>query len=126
MAKEFFYRGKNIQELQKLSIEEFAKLVPARERRKIKRGFTEVEKKLLASLKANEKDPKAQCRDMIIIPEMVGKIVKVHNGKEWVMLSLEPEMIAHRLGEFAQTRKQVRHSAPGIGATRSSASLSVR
>jgi len=63
---------------------------------------------------------------MIIIPEMVGKVVKVHNGKEWVMLQLEPEMLAHRLGEFAQTRRQVRHSAPGIGATRSSASLSVR
>ena len=126
MAKEFFYRGKNLQELQKMSTEDFAKLVPARERRKIKRGFTEVEKKFLASVKANEKDIKAQCRDMIIIPEMVGKTIKIHNGKEWVMLIIEPEMLAHRLGEFAQTRRQVKHSAPGIGATRSSASLSVR
>jgi len=115
-----------MQEVAKLSIEDFAKLVPARERRKIKRGFTEVEKKFLASVRANEKDIKAQCRDMIIIPEMIGKTVKIHNGREWVMLIIEPEMLAHRLGEFAQTRKQVRHSAPGIGATRSSASLSVR
>ncbi len=126
MAKEYLYRGKTMQEIAKLSIEDFAKLVPARERRKIKRGFTEVEKKFLASVRANEKDIKAQCRDMIIIPEMIGKTIKVHNGKEWVMLIVEPEMLAHRLGEFAQTRKQVRHSAPGIGATRSSASLSVR
>ena len=113
-------------ELVKMSIEDFAKLVPARERRKIKRGLTEIEKKLLAGLKANEKDVKVHCRDMIILPEMVGKTIKVHNGKEWVMVIIEPEMLAHRLGEFSHTCKQVRHSAPGIGATKSSASLSVR
>ncbi|MEM3154699.1 MAG: 30S ribosomal protein S19 [Candidatus Woesearchaeota archaeon] len=126
MAKEFLYRGKTIQEIQKMGLEEFAKLVPARERRKLKRGFTETEKKLLASIRANEKDIKAHCRDMIIIPEMIGKTIKIHNGKEWIMLIIEPEMLAHRLGEFALTRKTVKHSAPGIGATRSSASLSVR
>ena len=126
MAKEYLYRGKNIQEIIKLSIEDFAKLVPARERRKIKRGFTEIEKKLLADVKSNSKDIKTHARDMIIIPEMIGKTIKVYNGKEWVLLAIEAEMLAHRLGEFALTRKQVRHSAPGIGATRSSASLSVR
>lgn len=126
MAKEFLYRGKTVQEIQKMDLDEFAKLVPSRERRKMKRGFTEMEKKLLASVRANEKDIKTQCRDMIILPEMIGKTIKVHSGKEWVMLMIAPEMLAHRLGEFALTRKQVRHSAPGIGATRSSASLSVR
>ncbi len=126
MAKEFIYRGKNVQEIMKMSLEDFAKLMPARERRKIKRGFTEIEKKLLADVKSNSKDVKTHARDMIIIPEMVGKTIKVHNGKEWVMLQIEPEMLAHRLGEFALTRRQVKHSAPGIGATRSSASLSVR
>jgi small subunit ribosomal protein S19 len=126
MAKEFFYRGKNINEIMKMSVEDFAKLVPARERRKIKRGFTEVEKKLLEDVKSNSKDIKTHARDMVIIPEMIGKTIKVYNGKEWVQVIIEAEMLAHRLGEFAQTRKQVRHSAPGIGATRSSASLSVR
>ena len=115
-----------MQEIAKMSIEDFAKLIPARERRKIKRGFTEIEKKLIADIKSNSKDVKTHARDMVIIPEMIGKTIKVYNGKEWVMLIIEPEMIAHRLGEFALTRKQVRHSAPGIGATRSSASLSVR
>lgn len=126
MAKEFLYRGKTAQDLQKMNIEDFAQLVPSRERRKIKRGFTEMEKKLLSSVRTGEKDIKTHCRDMIIVPEMIGKTIKVHNGKEWAMLQIIPEMLAHRLGEFAQTRKQVRHSAPGIGATRSSASLSVR
>ncbi len=126
MAKEFLYRGKKIEELVKLSIEDFAKLLNARERRKIKRGFTEAEKTLLADIKEGGKNIKTHCRDMIIIPEMVGKAVKIHNGKEWVELRLEPEHLGHRLGEFALTRKELRHSSPGIGATRSSASLSVR
>ena len=126
MAKEFIFHGKSVQEVMKMSIEEFAKLVPARERRKIKRGFTEVEKKLLKDVKANPKDIKTHARDMIILPEMIGKIIKVHNGKEWVMVIIEAELLGHRLGEFAQTRRPVKHSAPGIGATRSSASLSVR
>jgi small subunit ribosomal protein S19 len=63
---------------------------------------------------------------LVIIPELVGRTVKIYNGKEWVMVLIEPEMLGHRLGEFALTRRMVRHSAPGIGATKSSASLSVR
>jgi small subunit ribosomal protein S19 len=126
MAKEFIFHGKSVQEVTKMSIEEFAKLVPARERRKIKRGFTEVEKKLLEDIRSNPKDIKTHARDMIVIPEMIGKTIKVHNGKEWTMVIIEAELLGHRLGEFAQTRRQVKHSAPGIGATRSSASLSVR
>lgn len=126
MAKEFLYRGKTITDLNKLSLEQFALLLNARERRKIKRGLTEQEKKLLKDIKEGGKNIKTHCRDMIIIPEMVGKTVKVHNGKEWVEVRLEPELLGHRLGEFALTRKELRHSSPGIGATRSSASLSVR
>ncbi|MBI4145726.1 30S ribosomal protein S19 [Candidatus Woesearchaeota archaeon] len=126
MAKEFLYRGKSLVDLKKMSVEDFAKLVPSRERRKIKRGFSDMEKKLLERVRANKKDIKTHCRDMIILPEMVGRTFKVHSGKEWLLLMIEPEMLGHRFGEFSLTRKQVRHSAPGIGATRSSASLSVR
>ena len=126
MPKEFIFHGKTAQELIKMSLEDFAKIVPSRERRKIKRGFTEVEKKLLEDIRANSKDIKTHARDMIIIPEMIGKTIKIYNGKEWVMLPITADLLAHRLGEFALTRRQVKHSAPGIGATRSSASLSVR
>ena len=52
--------------------------------------------------------------------------MKVHNGKEFVIVNITPEMIGHYIGEFALTRKKVAHHAPGIGATRSSASLSVK
>lgn len=126
MAKEFKYRGKTIDELSKMSIDEFAKLVPARERRKIKRGFTEKEKKFLEKARKDKKNLKTHCRELIILPELVGKSIKIHNGKEWVAIDIQPEMVAHRLGEFAQTRRSVKHSSPGIGATKSSASLSVK
>lgn len=124
--KEFTFRGKGLQELQSLSIEELAILLPSRQRRKIKRGFTEAEKTLLKRLVKSKKDVETHCRDMIILPSMVGKTIKVYNGKEFVPVGIMPEMIGHYLGEFSFTRKRVSHSAPGIGATRSSASVAVK
>jgi small subunit ribosomal protein S19 len=101
-------------------------LLPSRERRSLKRGLTEQQKTFLENLRAGKKKLKTHCRDMIVLPEMVGLLLKVHNGKTWVPVSVQPEMIGHRLGEFALTRNSVKHSSPGIGATRSSASMSVR
>jgi len=124
--KEFTYRGKKLEELKSMSIKEFAEYLPARQRRSLLRGMDDVKKKLLADLKKGKKDVKTHCRDMIIVPEMVGKTVKVHKGKGFETVRIEEEMIGHCLGEFALTRSRVSHSAPGIGATRSSASLSVR
>jgi small subunit ribosomal protein S19 len=126
MAKEFVFRGKKLDEIKKMDLQQFTQLLTARERRKIKRGFTEQEKIFLDNLRAGEKDPKTQCRDMIVLPEMLGRLIKIYNGKEYFPVAIEPDMLGHRLGEFAQTRRKVAHSAPGIGATRSSASLSVR
>ena len=126
MAKEFIFRGKKLDDIKKMDLQEFMKIVPARERRSLKRGFTEQEKVFLDNLRAGEKDPKTHCRDMVVLPEMVGRLIKVYNGKEFTPVQIEPDMMGHRLGEFAHTRRKVAHSAPGIGATRSSASLSVR
>lgn len=124
--KEFTYKGKTTEELSKLSLNELASLLPSRQRRTLKRGFTEQQKILLKKIRSNEKSIETHCRDLIILPEMVGKIIKVHQGKELAPVIIEPDMIGHCLGEFASTRKRVAHSAPGIGATRSSASLSVK
>ena len=124
--KEFTYRGKTLEELKKLSLNEFAALLPARRRRSIKRGLTEQQKLLLKRIKSNEKNIKTHCRDMIILPEMIGQTIKVHNGKEFMIVAITEEMIGRCLGEFSFTRSRVEHSAPGIGATRSSAALSVK
>lgn len=126
MAKVFLFRGKKAEDVKNLSLKEFAELLTSRERRSLKRGFTDAQKKLLEALKKNKRDYKTHCRDMIVLPEMIGKTIRIHNGKEFVVLRITEEMLGHRLGEFAITRKKVAHSSPGIGATRSSASLSVR
>lgn len=123
MAKQFLFRSHPLEELKKMSIDEFAKLLTARERRALKRGLTEQQKKLLENIRKNpEKFHKTYVRDMIILPEMVGAKIGVFTGirKEWVSLVITPEMIGHRLGEFAVTTKRVKHSAPGVGATRAS------
>jgi len=59
-------------------------------------------------------------RDMVILPSFVNHQIFVHNGKEFQRVDIKPEMIGHYLGEFALTRKKVKHTGPGVGATRSS------
>ena len=124
--KEFTFKGKTVDELKKLSLNEFSQLITSRQRRSLKRGFTEQQKILLKKIKSNQKNIETHCRDMVILPEMIGLTIKVHQGKEFVPVIIEQDMIGHCLGEFALTRRKVAHSAPGIGATRSSASLSVK
>ena len=124
--KEFTYKGKTTEELKNISLNELAQLLTARHRRTIRRGFTEQQKILLKKLRVNKKNIETQCRDMLVLPEMIGKTIKVHRGKEFIPVMIEADMIGHYLGEFVLTRKKVAHSAPGIGATRSSASLSVK
>jgi small subunit ribosomal protein S19 len=126
MVKIFTFKGRTIEELQKISLEDFAKLLPSRQRRVLLRGFTNEEKKLLMRLRKSNKPVKTHLREMVIIPEMVSKKVLVHNGNSWVGVDMKPEMIGHRIGEFALTRKRVLHSAPGVGATKSSKFLPLK
>jgi small subunit ribosomal protein S19 len=116
---EFTYRGRTVPELQELSLEEFAELLPSRERRSIKRGFTEGQKKVLHEFKEGKKI-RTHHRDMIILPEMIGQTIEIHNGKAFISVDLQPEMLGHRFGEFAPTRSRVTHGSAGVGATRSS------
>ena len=126
MAKIFTFKGKTIEELQKMSLEDFSKLIPSRQRRALLRGFSKEEKKFLERMRKSNKPVRTHLREMVIIPEMVFKKVLVHNGNTWVGVDIKPEMLGHRLGEFALTRKRVLHSAPGVGATKSSKFLPLK
>ncbi len=122
----FKFRGYTLEELKKMSIDEFAKLLTARERRTLKRSFAQ-KKKLLEDIRKNPTAfHKTHLRDMIILPEMVGAKIGVYNGKEWIPVYITAEMIGHRLGEFAPTTKKVKHSAPGIGASRGTRYIAVK
>jgi len=109
-------------------MDEFIKLLPARQRRSLQRGLTPEQRILLEKIrkaketqrKGDSETVKTHVRDIIILPEMVGVTLLVHNGKEFVSVEIKPEMIGHFLGEFAITNKPVRHGTPGIGASRSS------
>jgi len=128
MPREFTYRGHTIDELQSLSMDEFIRLLPSRQRRSLQRGLTPEQRILLENSRRARKVleeggkavVKTHARDMIILPEMVGVTVLVHNGKEFTAVEIAPEMIGHYLGEFAITNRPVKHGSPGIGASRSS------
>jgi small subunit ribosomal protein S19 len=126
VKKEFNFKGKSLEELQTMSLDELSTILTSKARRKIKRGFTDAEKAFLKSIRNSKKTVETHCRSMIILPEMVNKQIKIHSGKVFEEVLIQPEMIGHYLGEFAMTRKKVTHSAPGIGATKSSASISVK
>ncbi len=120
--KEFRYRGLSVEELKKLSLEEFIKLLPSRQRRTLNRGLTKIQNKLLADIEnmPEDKPIRTHCRDMVILPSFIDHQIHVHNGKEFQRVDVTPEMVGHYLGEFALTRKKVSHTGPGVGATRSS------
>ncbi|MDQ2054869.1 MULTISPECIES: 30S ribosomal protein S19 [Halobellus] len=123
---EFTYRGHTLDELQEMSLDEVAELLPARQRRTINRGLTVQQEKLLEA--ASEADPqetandpiRTHLRDMPILPSFVEKTFEVYTGQSFERVRVEPEMIGHYLGEFQLTRTSVEHGQAGIGATRSS------
>ena len=123
---EFTYRGHTLDELQEMDLEEVAELLPARQRRSIKRGLSYEKEQLLEKAReAGEEETannpiRTHLRDMPIVPEMVGITFEVHNGQAFERVRVEPEMLGHYLGEFQLTRTSVEHGQAGIGATRSS------
>ena len=128
MAKVFYFHGKTWEELKNMPLEEFMKLLPARKRRSLKRGLNDSQKTLLKTIRAAKPDKmiRTHVRSMIIVPEMVGKRFMVHDGKDWNIVDIVPEMLGHYLGEFSLTRERVVHSGPGIGATRGTKFISVK
>ena len=130
MARKIFkYRGYTIEELKEMSLEEFIELLPARQRRSLKRGFLPRQQIVLDKMRKLNKEGtkdgrpvviRTHCRDMIVIPEMVGTTFGIYDGQNFVEVTIAPEMIGHYFGEYAPTRKRVQHGDPGMGATRSS------
>src|SRR4030067_2300957 len=123
MPKEFSYRGHSLDSLLRMSMDEYINLLPPRQRRSLQRGLTPEQRILLEKMreaKGKGVNIKTHVRDLIILPEMAGLKIMLHNGKKFVAVDIKPEMIGHYLGEFAITNKTVRHGTAGIGASRSS------
>uniref|UniRef100_A0A4D5RA03 40S ribosomal protein S15 n=1 Tax=Scolopendra viridis TaxID=118503 RepID=A0A4D5RA03_SCOVI len=127
--RKYTYRGVDLDQLLDMSIEQLTELMHCRARRRITRGLKRRSMALVKKLRKAKKEApplekpavvKTHLRDMIIVPEMVGSIVGVYNGKTFNQVEIKPEMIGHYLGEFSITYKPVKHGRPGIGATHSS------
>jgi len=124
----FLFRGYTMDELRRLSMDSFIKLLDARKRRSLLRGIPKRQKKLLEKLRAAKRALKkgktitvrTHVRDMVVLPEFVGLTVGIYNGMTFLEILIIPEMVGRYLGEFAPTNKAVHHGAPGIGATKSS------
>jgi len=68
-------------------------------------------KKVADSVETNNKRPiKTWSRRSMILPEMVGLTIAVHNGRQHIPILINDQMIGHKLGEFAQTRTFRGHS----------------
>jgi len=123
---EFTYRGHTVEDLDGMSVDEVAALLPARQRRTIGRGLSAEQEKLLSKAEAADPEETANSpirthlRDMPILPAFFGLTFSVYNGQEFERVDVEPEMLGHYLGEFQITRTSVEHGQAGIGATRSS------
>jgi len=118
--KEFTYRGKTLEELKKLEVREFAKLLKSRQRRTALRQFQVIENFIERCKKKESKGKKIRSheRDLIIVPKMIGLRIYVHKGNAFIPVEITGEMLGHRLGEFAHTRSKVAHTKAGVGATK--------
>lgn len=118
----FNYRGQAIEEILAMPWDQQLQLMPSRSRRFFSRQLDHDTQVFFEKIReAKEGDElRTHLRDFPVIPAMVGKLVHIHNGKEFQKIGITTEMIGHKLGEFAQTRKSVKHTGPGVGATRSS------
>ena len=70
-----------------------------------------LERKVEAALASNDKRPiKTWSRRSMVLPDMVGLTIAVHNGRQHVPILISENMVGHKLGEFAVTRTFKGHS----------------
>ncbi|KAH9602770.1 hypothetical protein KSS87_023057 [Heliosperma pusillum] len=125
----FSYRGVGLDALMDMNNEKLFQLLPARIRRRSERGLKRKPMALIKKLRKTKLEAppgekpepvRTHLRNMIIVPEMIGSIIGVYNGKTFNQVEIKPEMIGHYLAEFSISYKPVKHGRPGIGATHSS------
>lgn len=125
-AKKFTYRGVDLEKLLDLGNTELMELFNARQRRKFSRGVSRAPATLLKKLRKTKKEAlpgekpqavKTHLRNMVIVPEMIGSIVGIYNGKQFINAEMKPEMVGTYLAEYSITYKPIHHGRPGLGAT---------
>lgn len=128
MPKLELFRGKQSDELSKLSLEQSLPLLNSRSRRTVKRALAnkslDVKRLMKKVASVKQKNPgkaiRTHIREAVILPEWLGLTFAVYNGKEWKNVHISVDKLGYRLGDFSHTTGRVLHSGPGVGATRGS------
>ncbi len=69
-------------------------------------------KKVQTASENNDKRPiKTWSRRSMVSPDMIGLTIAVHNGRQHVPVSINEDMVGHKLGEFSTTRTYRGHTA---------------
>lgn len=120
--KQFKYKGKTVDELRGLEVREFAKILPSTQRRNVLRNFQKLENFISRAKEKQSKNKKIKThnRSLVIVPQMVGMQIQIYNGRNFIPVEIEGEMLGHKFGEFAPTRGRIMHSKSGVGATKGS------
>ncbi|PSC76600.1 40S ribosomal S15 [Micractinium conductrix] len=127
--RKYTYRGVDLDQLLDMSTDELVEMFAARQRRRFQRGLKRKALALIKKLRKAKKEAtsgekpdvvRTHLRNMVIIPEMIGSVVGVYNGKTFNQVEIKPDMIGHYLAEFSISYKPVGHGRAGIGATTSS------
>merc|ERR1712146_561869 len=122
--KKYSYRGIDLEKLLDMSNQDLMELFRSRQRRKFGRGLKRKPITLLKKLRKAKRDVaygekpetvKTHLRNMVIVPEMIGSVVGVYNGKQYITVEIKPEMIGHYLAEFSITYKPISHGRAGMG-----------
>ena len=104
--RKFSYRGVDLDQLLDLSADQLMQLVHARAQRRFSRGLKRKPLALMKKLRKAKKEApalekpavvKTHLRNMIVLPDMIGSIVGVHNGKVFNQVEIKPEMVGHYL-----------------------------
>lgn len=127
--KEFTFKGIDMKDLMKLSLEEFTQLLNCRLRRKMSRGLKEVEFTAIKKCRdafaegkyySPENPLQTTARECPIVHWMIGQNLAVYNGKDYILFEVKPEMLGNRLKHYSWSRTNTSHGKPGIGASASS------
>merc|ERR1712071_191031 len=122
--RKYSYRGVDLDKLLDMSNQDLMELFRARQRRKFSRGIKRAPITLLKKLRKAKRETsygdkpeaiKSHLRNMVIVPEMIGSVVGVYNGKQYINVEIKPEMIGHYLAEFSIPYKPIKHGRAGMG-----------
>merc|ERR1712172_157071 len=102
--KKYTFRGVDLDQLLDMKSENLIELLGCRQRRHFNRGIKrprKAKKALTGEVGEKPACVKTHLRNVVVIPEMVGSVIGIYNGKVFNQIEIKPEMINHYIGEFS-------------------------